>query len=119
MPELDELFEQPGDVCLASLLAEVGFQMTQQRFFFFFGRLVVFLRKRSGDLINFCRRLPVTLIADDVNLGRITTAGLITSNHKNVAFAATKVAGIQHLPISFRQQRCCPRRTHLETEHPT
>ncbi|MBX9586021.1 MAG: DEAD/DEAH box helicase [Gammaproteobacteria bacterium] len=32
-----------------------------------------------NNLINFCRRLPVTLIADDVGLGKTISAGLIIS----------------------------------------
>ena len=31
------------------------------------------------NLINFCRRLPVTLLADDVGLGKTISAGLIAS----------------------------------------
>lgn len=32
-----------------------------------------------GNLISFCRRLPVTLLADDVGLGKTISAGLIMS----------------------------------------
>src|SRR5579883_2562393 len=32
-----------------------------------------------NNLITFCRRLPVTLIADEVGLGKTITAGLIIS----------------------------------------
>src|ERR1700759_3270219 len=32
-----------------------------------------------GNLITFCRRLPVTLLADDVGLGKTISAGLIIS----------------------------------------
>lgn len=32
-----------------------------------------------GNLITFCRRLPVTLLADDVGLGKTISAGLIVS----------------------------------------
>jgi hypothetical protein len=31
------------------------------------------------NLITFCRRLPVTLLADDVGLGKTISAGLIAS----------------------------------------
>ena len=31
------------------------------------------------NLINFCRRLPVTLLADDVGLGKTISAGLVAS----------------------------------------
>src|SRR5689334_17874662 len=31
------------------------------------------------NLITFCRRLPVTLLADDVGLGKTVSAGLIAS----------------------------------------
>lgn len=31
------------------------------------------------NLITFCRRLPVTLIADDVGLGKTISAGLVSS----------------------------------------
>ena len=34
---------------------------------------------RSTNLITFCRRLPVTLLADDVGLGKTISAGLIAS----------------------------------------
>ncbi len=32
-----------------------------------------------ANLITFCRRLPVTLLADDVGLGKTISAGLIVS----------------------------------------
>src|SRR5262249_38095525 len=36
-------------------------------------------RHQVTNLITFCRRLPVTLIADDVGLGKTISAGLIAS----------------------------------------
>src|SRR5690606_18311883 len=34
---------------------------------------------QANNLITFCRRLPVTLLADDVGLGKTISAGLIMS----------------------------------------
>lgn len=42
------------------------------------------------NLINFCRRLPVTLLADDVGLGKTISAGLIASE----LVARGRIAGI-------------------------
>jgi len=42
------------------------------------------------NLINFCRRLPVTLLADDVGLGKTISAGLIASE----LAARRRIAGI-------------------------
>src|SRR5580700_449631 len=36
-------------------------------------------RHQVSNLITFCRRLPVTLLADDVGLGKTISAGLIMS----------------------------------------
>src|SRR5215467_1938767 len=36
-------------------------------------------RHQVSNLITFCRRLPVTLLADDVGLGKTISAGLIVS----------------------------------------
>jgi superfamily II DNA or RNA helicase len=36
-------------------------------------------RHQVGNLITFCRRLPVTLLADDVGLGKTISAGLVMS----------------------------------------
>lgn len=36
-------------------------------------------RHQVSNLINFCRRLPVTLLADDVGLGKTISAGLVAS----------------------------------------
>src|ERR1700729_2291947 len=36
-------------------------------------------RHQISNLITFCRRLPVTLLADDVGLGKTISAGLIIS----------------------------------------
>jgi superfamily II DNA or RNA helicase len=41
-------------------------------------RLTPYLHQ-VGNLITFCRRLPVTLLADDVGLGKTISAGLIIS----------------------------------------
>src|SRR5882757_5734096 len=41
-------------------------------------RLTPYLHQVS-NLITFCRRLPVTLLADDVGLGKTISAGLIIS----------------------------------------
>ena len=42
------------------------------------GRLTPYYHQVS-NLITFCRRLPVTLLADDVGLGKTISAGLIVS----------------------------------------
>ncbi len=42
------------------------------------GRIEPF-NHQVANLINFCRRLPVTLLADDVGLGKTISAGLIAS----------------------------------------
>lgn len=39
-------------------------------------------RHQVSNLITFCRRLPVTLLADDVGLGKTISAGLIVSELK-------------------------------------
>src|SRR3984885_12801760 len=36
-------------------------------------------RHQVSNLITFCRRLPVTLLADDVGLGKTISAGLVAS----------------------------------------
>jgi|SRR6185437_261 SNF2 family DNA or RNA helicase len=36
-------------------------------------------RHQVDNLITFCRRLPVTLLADDVGLGKTISAGLVMS----------------------------------------
>src|SRR5689334_22578824 len=36
-------------------------------------------RHQVSNLITFCRRLPVTLLADDVGLGKTISAGLVMS----------------------------------------
>jgi hypothetical protein len=36
-------------------------------------------RHQVQNLMRFCRRLPVTLLADDVGLGKTISAGLIVS----------------------------------------
>ena len=36
-------------------------------------------RHQVNNLITFCRRLPVTLLADDVGLGKTISAGLVIS----------------------------------------
>src|SRR5580692_9952787 len=36
-------------------------------------------RHQVNNLITFCRRLPVTLLADDVGLGKTISAGLVMS----------------------------------------
>src|SRR6202042_1613743 len=36
-------------------------------------------RHQISNLITFCRRLPVTLLADDVGLGKTISAGLVIS----------------------------------------
>ncbi|MFA5945734.1 MAG: SNF2-related protein [Patescibacteria group bacterium] len=36
-------------------------------------------RHQVSNLMNFCRRLPVTLLADDVGLGKTISAGLVVS----------------------------------------
>src|ERR1700740_2144284 len=36
-------------------------------------------RHQVQNLITFCRRLPVTLLADDVGLGKTISAGLVAS----------------------------------------
>src|SRR4051794_34130689 len=36
-------------------------------------------KHQVGNLITFCRRLPVTLLADDVGLGKTISAGLVMS----------------------------------------
>src|SRR6266853_6210161 len=36
-------------------------------------------RHQVSNLIKFCRRLPVTLLADDVGLGKTISAGLVMS----------------------------------------
>src|SRR5882762_6629463 len=41
-------------------------------------RLTPYLHQVS-NLITFCRRLPVTLLADDVGLGKTISAGLVAS----------------------------------------
>jgi SNF2 family DNA or RNA helicase len=41
-------------------------------------RLVPY-RHQVSNLITFCRRLPVTLLADDVGLGKTISAGLVMS----------------------------------------
>lgn len=53
------------------------------------------------NLINFCRRLPVTLLADDVGLGKTISAGLIASELvarrriKGLLIVAPKMLGPQ------------------------
>lgn len=42
------------------------------------------------NLINFCRRLPVTLLADDVGLGKTISAGLVASE----LVARRRIAGV-------------------------
>lgn len=42
------------------------------------GRIEPF-NHQVANLINFCRRLPVTLLADDVGLGKTISAGLVAS----------------------------------------
>jgi hypothetical protein len=42
-------------------------------------RLTPYLHQVS-NLITFCRRLPVTLLADDVGLGKTISAGLIIAS---------------------------------------
>jgi SNF2 family DNA or RNA helicase len=39
-------------------------------------------RHQVSNLVTFCRRLPVTLLADDVGLGKTISAGLIVSELK-------------------------------------
>jgi SNF2 family DNA or RNA helicase len=43
------------------------------------GQLVKPYHHQVANLITFCRRLPVTLLADDVGLGKTISAGLIAS----------------------------------------
>jgi SNF2 family DNA or RNA helicase len=43
------------------------------------GHLVKPYHHQVANLITFCRRLPVTLLADDVGLGKTISAGLIAS----------------------------------------
>lgn len=53
------------------------------------------------NLINFCRRLPVTLLADDVGLGKTISAGLVASELvarrriKGILIVAPKLLGPQ------------------------
>ena len=47
------------------------------------------------NLITFCRRLPVTLLADDVGLGKTISAGLIAS--ELISRAKSKGSG-SHFP---------------------
>ena len=65
------------------------------------------------NLITFCRRLPVTLLADDVGLGKTISAGLVASEliaRARVSSMKRTSSAISTASTRRRRWRCASRR---------